>query len=580
MGKIKHLPEQVINQIAAGEVIERPASVVKELVENSLDAGATEVTVELENAGKKLIRIIDNGSGMDEEDLNLSLSRHATSKLGELNDLWELETLGFRGEALASIASVSRFSISSRQESSSHGFERVGSGDVQPVARPVGTTISVEGIFGEIPARRKFLKSDQTELSYIGEIVDRLALSYPSVRFCLKHKGRILKDYLPSTHPLDRVKAVMSRELKEIDESELIPLEANSGDLVLQGILWPSKITKSTSQRILTLVNKRPVRDRLLSHAILQGYQSLIEPRRWPIVVLYVDLDPKLVDVNVHPAKAEVRFVQPGVVHDVVASTVREALSQYRGTTKVTPEDFSQKYAPNVVRQKPNPYIAPSLEKPSSEKSVEPEQILNLFGEEEKEEGTFSQLRIIGQAAKSYIVCEKEGALVIIDQHAAHERVKFEQLREEYTEGNISSQLLLVSEWLGLTESETTALLEHSDQLSKFGLDIEAFGTNSITIKAVPSVLGDQPAKSLVESLLTDLLSVSRTGGLEEQVNRVLATIACHSAIRFNKALTMEEMQELLKQLDKVELISNCPHGRPIVTEIPLKDLAREVHRG
>lgn len=633
MGRINVLKDEVINQIAAGEVIERPASIVKELVENSLDAGATEIRVELEEYGKKLLLVSDNGYGISEDDLVLAPTRHATSKISVAEDLWQLSTLGFRGEALSSIFAVGKCAISSRVASSEVGFEFTSTGEMRPVGMNVGAKVEVRDLFANIPARKKFLKSNQTELGHIREILERMALCNPNVRFTFINDKKTLEDYLPVTHLFDRVTSVMKNEIKEIDTSELIPLEETTQEMALQGVLWPSKITRTSNQKIFLFVNRRPIRDRLLIHAVTSGYQTLLPHGEYPIAVLFLDIDSTLVDVNVHPAKAEVRFVHTGTVHDFVAKNIRTALGKYRGMgfeersspaesaireytfSKIDrtnlPEEqnrhLEQNEGPRQYDFQPSKPLVfheeslvhnsnPTLIRHSEPTFVtlsgakSPQKEILRFTQDDVNNtqannneifkaGSFSRLRLIGQAASSYLLCERVDALVIIDQHAAHERVRFENLRKQFEKGEVESQLLLVSELVELSENEVTRIMENLSTYRKFGWEIESFGQTSIAIKSVPAILGRQPLRSIISATFSELLDISSKSSLEKEIEKVLATVACHSAIRFNQSLTFEEMKNLLRELDNVELISNCPHGRPIVTEIPFKKLSTLFHR-
>ena len=570
--KIIRLPDSWAARIAAGEVVERPASVVKELVENGLDAGAREISVWVEGGGVSLIRVSDDGEGIAPEDLPLAVERHATSKLKDEADLWRISTLGFRGEALPSIASVSRFEIISRARQEGIGCRlRVEGGKARapvPAGHAVGTGVEVRDLFFNTPARRKFLKSPATEMGHICDVVSRAALAYREVHFRLDHGGRLLCDYPPTSEPQERLRQVLGREVGD----GLIPFARSRGEASVGGFLSKAPSSFSTTRYLMTYVNRRFVRDRVLTHAILEGYETLLMKGRYPAVVLYLNLPFKDVDVNVHPAKHEVRFRRQSEIHEAVVEAVREGLRR-----EAKDLSWPATASPNLVRERPAAYSFPpqvSGEAGRSSGATELEQQTGLA-----HKGFFSSLEVLGQMLGCYLVCASSRGLALIDQHAAHERVVFERMRHQLGSGAMEIQNLLVPQIIELPAGEAALLEQRLELLNRVGFGVERFGPNGYAIRTAPALL---PAGDYCEALRRMIAEVAEVGeseevreGLEER----LATIACHSVIRAGRKLEEEEIRALLSELDQIDFATQCPHGRPVLIELTEPQLERMFKR-
>ncbi|TAJ99425.1 DNA mismatch repair endonuclease MutL [bacterium] len=574
--KIIVLPESWVSRIAAGEVVERPASVVKELVENSLDAGAKEISVWVEGSGASLIRVSDDGEGIAAEDLSLALERHSTSKLKNEDDLFRISTLGFRGEALPSIGSVSRLEIVSRTRQQEAGTRlRVEGGKKrEPVAAgcPVGTTVEVRELFFNTPARRKFLKSPATELSHICDVVNRMALAYADVHFRLHHGGKILCDYA-AAKPRDRLQQVLGSDIA----ATLVPFNWGKGKMKISGSLSSAPSSFSNSRYLFTYVNRRFVRDRILTHAILQGYETLLMKGRYPAVVLYFEIPFEEVDVNVHPAKYEVRFRRQAEVHEAVAEAVREALKkEAKGTPYTVPVQHREQRFPGV-QEPPLPYPAPSrqggFQLPRID-SGQPE----APGEENRR-GFFSSLDILGQLLGCYLVCASSRGMALIDQHAAHERVAFEKMRHQLERGEVERQNLLMPQILELPAGEAALFEQRLEILERLGFTVEKFGPNTFAIKTVPALLPPGDYRESIRQMMAELAEIGKSEELRQELEERLATIACHSVIRANRMLEREEIRALLRELDQIDFATQCPHGRPVLLEFTQEQLERMFKR-
>lgn len=599
--KIQILPESLANQIAAGEVVERPASVVKELVENSLDASASEIFVEIEKGGKALVRVTDNGHGMKKDDAFLCLERHATSKVKSAEDLFALHTMGFRGEALPAIASVSRLRLITRSVEDDSGWQIYAEGgtirQADAVGAAPGTVVEVRNLFFNTPGRRKFLRKEDTEFGHIADVISRLALSRPDIHFRLSHNGRNYLEAYRHNRLEERVAALLGRSIT----GDLLPIEADSGNgEMLVGLLGVPGISRSSTGHIYTYVNGRFVRDRVIQHAILEAYRSLLEKRRYPIAVLFIDMPPETVDVNVHPTKHEVRFRNQQQVHDFIVSAIRERLQGHafeatRGesislTTDTQPTELNRVLSPvNPVQRDYRERIQESLaafnEKVSSAPPIAA--VSTVKGEMtvwSKGHGEVLSMldgwRLIGQYLNSYLLCQVNDELVLIDQHAAHERIGFERLRTQLASNGIDSQSLLFPVVLDLDHREAAILSEHLDDFARFGFEVEAFGGRSFTVKSVPALVTDVDAERLVRDLAAELNEIGRSGQLDDEIERVLAVLACHSMVRANQALSPSEMQQLLKDLAEIDFGSCCPHGRPIMHRLPKREIEKFFHRG
>jgi len=605
--RIQILPEVLCNKIAAGEVVERPASAVKELVENSVDAGASKIVVEIEKGGKRLIRVSDNGCGMGRDDLFLSLERHATSKISSDTDLFQLRTLGFRGEALPSIAAVSRMVLRSQTAAEEAGCEiYLESGQVKradAVGMPVGTVVEVRDLFFKLPARKKFLRRDETELGHIGDVLTKLALARPEIGFKLFHHGRSLIDVFPGQSLVERTGALLSRSLL----SDLVPVNRQGPILKIDGLLGTPEVNRATTGSVYTYINGRFIRDRVVQHAVLEGYRHLLPRGRYPVVILFLELDPELVDVNVHPTKHEVRFRQQGEIHDYLVETIRNSL---RGSDWLVKETAGQ---PNVSAAARHPEstlrpwpdakssaaaTASVAESPIGYESAAGPDTGSVAGPDLSAyrpqsvstntdqglfagiRGFFSSLEIIGQYHKSYLLCQDGHDLVIIDQHAAHERIGFERLKSQWGTGRIENQQLLFPALLELSHQEAVQLQQQLNQLDQLGFEIEPFGGNSFAVKAIPQILHDVDAVSLVRDVVAELVVVGKSQLIEDAIDKILILMSCHGMIRANQALTAEEIKALLRDLDAVDFGAQCPHGRPVMHRVTLAETERFFRRG
>ncbi len=574
--KIIRLPESWAARIAAGEVVERPASVVKELVENSLDAGAREISVWIEASGISLIRVGDDGEGISAEDLPLAVERHATSKLKNEEELWRIGTLGFRGEALPSIGSVSKLAIVSRSRGASTGHrlavEGGTRGDPAPAGCSVGTTVEVRDLFYNTPARRKFLKAPATELSRVCDVINHTALAYPQVHFRLYHESKMLCDYPSGAAPQERLEQVFGKEIA----SGMAPFCWVKGRVKLGGFLSKAPASFSTSRYLFTYVNRRFVRDRVLNHGILQGYETLLMKGRYPAAVLYLEIPYEDVDVNVHPAKHEVRFRRQAEVHDAVADGVREALRQ---EAKAPYQPFAASSAESVgeVREAGAAYGFDFLG--GDIPSLVPAEAAPLEDASRLNRGFFSSLEIMGQALGCYLICASPRGLVLIDQHAAHERTAFEKMRRRLAGGELERQELLVPQVLELPVGEAELLEQHLNVLDRFGFGVEKFGRSGYTIRTVPALLPAGDYRDALRRMIAEVAEVGQSEELREGLEDRLATIACHSVIRANRKLEKEEIRALLSDLDRCDFATQCPHGRPVLIEFTEQQLERMFKR-
>lgn len=577
--KIHLLSAEMASRIAAGEVVERPASVVKELIENSLDAGATEIAVEIERSGTALIRVSDNGEGMAAEDLALAVERHATSKIKGDEDLFRLATLGFRGEALPSIGSVSRMEIVSRLPNASCGHRvRVEGGKKEEIieaAASFGTTVEIREIFFNTPARRKFLKSPPTELSHICDVVNRMALAHPGVHFRLQHDGRNVADYVPAKEARDRLRQVFGRDVAK----GLIPFSWSGGELIARGFLSSAPTSFPNARYLHTFVNRRYVRDKVLTHAVLQGYDTLLMKGQYPAVVLLLEVPFADVDVNVHPAKYEVRFRRQADVHEAVATAVRQALQREAKGPLPQFQNFAQA-AFTGVRESASPYASyPAALQDVPTGRVEafpipPQAALLPIGE-----GFFSSMNVLGQILGCYLVCSSSQGLALIDQHAAHERVAFEKLRRDLDNGIAQTQNLLIPQTLELGAGEVALMEKHLPLLERFGYLVESVGPESYAITAVPAFLPEGDYRQALRRMIAELAEVDDSDKVRQHLEERLATIACHSVIRANRQLEMSEMRALLRALDQTEFATQCPHGRPVLLVFSRDELDRMFKR-
>ncbi|HSE90349.1 MAG TPA: DNA mismatch repair endonuclease MutL [Candidatus Binatia bacterium] len=575
--KIHILSDEMASRIAAGEVVERPASVVKELIENSLDAGATEISIFIEKSGTALIRVTDNGEGMGLEDLVLAMERHATSKLSNEEDLSRVATLGFRGEALPSIAAVSRLEIVSRLPLSETGYRiRIEGGKkVAPLVAgsPVGTSVEIRDIFFNTPARRKFLKSPATELSHICDVFNRMALAYPEVHFRLSHESRVIADHAAVSQDTDRLYQVLGREIAK----DLTPFSIAQGGLIVSGYLSAVPASFPSSRYLITFVNRRFVRDKVLTHAVVQGYETLLMKGQYPAAVVFLQVPFADVDVNVHPAKYEVKFRRQSIVHETVAEAIRQKLKQEaKKSSWETLSSASETFAGVMEAQLPYPNRAVEQEKLYAKPDAFP---ISSGGLESIDAGFFSSLNILGQIVGCYLVCSSPHGLALIDQHAAHERVFFEKFRRQLNGGDVQKQSLLMPQTIELTAGESMLLEQKLPVLERFGFLLEPFGPDSYAITAVPALLPEGDYRPIVRQTVAELAEMGNSEKLRQHLEERLATMACHSVIRANRKLEMTEMQALLRELDAIEFATQCPHGRPVLVEFSRDDLEKMFKR-
>jgi DNA mismatch repair protein MutL len=593
--RIHPLEPQLINQIAAGEVVERPASVLKELLENSLDAGSSKIEIDIEEGGQRLIRVRDNGHGIHREDLALALSRHATSKIASLEDLERVVSLGFRGEALPSIASVSRLLVQSRSDDETSGWQVQGDGrertaDPEPVAHLPGTTIEVRDLFHNVPARRKFLRTENTEQKHLEGVVQRIALSRPDIEMVVRRKRKVLYHLHPAqseAQQLDRLKVLLGEPFAQ----QLIGFDHSAAGLRLYG--WIAEPTFSRSQADLQFffVNGRAVRDKLMAHAVRQAYQDVLYHGRYPAFVLYLELDPAVVDVNAHPAKHEVRFRESRLVHDFLFRTVHQVLADLRpavaqsepGPAHPLPasayssgQRHRQSGMPLQVNEQLSHYRRLHGSVPAAATAAVFEQ-----AETQAEQQTVPPLGFaLAQLKGIYILAENEQGLVLVDMHAAHERISYEHLKRSYQEDGIRSQPLLVPLTLAVSRAEADEAEQRQAWFATLGFEIDRHGPEQLLVRQVPALLSDVDIEVLVRDVLSDCHSHGHSRRIEETINELLSTMACHGSVRANRSLTSQEMNALLRDMERTERSGQCNHGRPTWVQIGLQELDALFLRG
>ncbi len=570
MKPIRLLPDHLINKIAAGEVVERPASVVKELVENAIDAGARLITVDLKDAGRQLIRVTDDGTGMRGGDLDMALRRHATSKISDDADLAAIETLGFRGEALPAICGVSRFEILSCARGDTVGTLVRGAGgavaDRLEVEAPVGTSVEIQDLFFNTPARLKFLRSAPAELAFILRLLHGIALSRPDLHFRVLHHGKPVLSAPPSATLRDRVGALLGFETA----AAMLDVGHSQGLVRVTGLAAPPQRARGNRDEITLIVNGRPVKDTALAQGLIEAYRPMLPRHQFPVATILVDLPLPEVDVNVHPTKAWVRFRSPRLVQEAVFRAVQEALRSQR---VVQPQQgLTSKYGgPEMA-----PVLPQSADFPSGLGSNESQGA--LFHEAAASFGPGRFGAVVGQLQETFIVSGSDEEVFFIDQHVAHERVLFEELRRDLAGGPLASQVLLFPQTLELGPGKADLLLEWSGDLEGLGFTLEEFGGRSVLLRAVPALLKSQEPQKLIEGLLDE---VGSPAGAQSAplVERALAFVACRAAIKAHAPLQREEMMRLLSDLSATETPYFCPHGRPIVSRLSLKEIKRELRR-
>jgi len=576
VGLIRTLPEVLVNQIAAGEVVERPAAALKELLENSLDAGAQSIAVELNDGGVRRLRVVDDGAGIERDDLPLAVARFATSKIATLEDLERAATLGFRGEALASIGAVARLAIVSRRAAERHAWRiACNAGEVsavEPAALAAGTAIDVEELYFNTPARRKFLKSEATEFARCEEAFSRIALSRPAVAFSLLHNGRRVA-YLPP----EPVRARAARIAGEDFAAAALEIDAATDRIALDGLVAAPGFTRANRDAQFLFVNGRFVRDRIVAHAIREAYADVLHHDRHPAFVLFLRIDPSLVDVNVHPAKSEVRFRDSGAVHQFVFHVLARALGAKPGDAPAR--------RPEARPTTPATYAQGALG--IAQPATRYEALFNTVVADEQRAAVpaaAGESPMLGYALAQlhgvYVLAQNAAGLVLVDMHAAHERIVYEQLKAALDRAELSSQPLLVPVPMSATPEEVEEAEGSRAALASLGFDVGAAGPRELVIRAVPTLLADLDSQALLRSVLAEMREFGASRVLVERRNELLSTVACHAAVRANRSLTIPEMNALLRRMEETERAGSCNHGRPTWVQFPLADLDRLFMRG
>ncbi|MEO0412870.1 MAG: DNA mismatch repair endonuclease MutL [Pseudomonadota bacterium] len=590
---LRKLPDVLVNQIAAGEVVERPASALKELVENAIDAGATQIDVTLEGGGAKQILVRDNGTGMSADELLLATQRHATSKLPD-DDLVDIRTLGFRGEALPSIASVSRFSIASRKRGED-GFrldiDAGQTGKPSPCAMQPGTQVDVRDLFYSTPARLKFLKTERTEQSAAVDVVRRLAMAHPEIVFIVKTQGRTLfharetqGDLLEQTHA--RLGAILGRDFTD----NAIPIRAEREEMTLTGMIAVPTYNRGTAAYQYLFVNGRSVKDKALLGAVRGAYADFLARDRYPVLALFLAVSPEAVDVNVHPAKAEVRFRDGGHVRGLIVATLRDALSAagHRASTTISqyalgrmePQGPAPQSRLNLSRPAPQTsyaqsYSEPAVAAPDAAYRVQVPAIETRGGDAPHSDADAPLGQARAQLHETYILAQTADGMVLVDQHAAHERLVYERLKSHLASGGVPRQALLMPEIIELPDGSAAALAALATDFAEYGLLLEAFGEDAVLVREVPALLAKADIQSLVRDLADDLNETGSATVLKEQVLEVYATMACHGSVRAGRRLSVEEMNALLRQMEATPHSGQCNHGRPTYVKLALPDIEK-----
>ncbi|TCT09988.1 DNA mismatch repair protein MutL [Tepidamorphus gemmatus] len=587
---VRRLPDAIVDRIAAGEVVERPASVVKELVENAIDAGASRIDVVVEGGGRRLIRVVDDGCGMSPEDLMLAVERHATSKLPD-GDLVDIRTLGFRGEALPSIGAVARLSIVSRSAADPHASRVAVEGGVRsgpmPAALGRGTRVEVADLFYATPARLRFVKSETAEIQAVVDVVRRLALAHPGIGFSLTAGERNVLS-LPPVDGADGLTRRIADVLGDEFRANATPLAAERGGARIEGLAGHPNWTRPTSRHLYLFVNGRPVKDRALIGAVRAGYGDLMARDRWPAAALFLVLDPRDVDVNVHPAKAEVRFRDAGLVRSLVIGALRAALagagpvaaparaavalSSLRGGSVARPAALHGASAHAVSTALAAGFAEPAA---AFDRRAAPaaEALGAAAPAEEAVAHPLGAAR--AQLHETYIVAQTNDGIVIVDQHAAHERLVYERLKRAIAEAGVARQGLLIPEVIDLPPADAARLVERAGELAELGLELEAFGPGAVAVTATPAILGDFDVRGLVADLADDLAEIGASTRLADRLEAIAATMACHGSVRAGRRLKPEEMNALLREMEATPGSGQCNHGRPTFVELKLADIER-----
>jgi DNA mismatch repair protein MutL len=595
--RIGALPSVLVNQIAAGEVVERPASVIKELAENSLDAGASRIEIQVEQGGMKRMLVRDNGGGIHPDDLSLALSRHATSKLQSLEELERIASMGFRGEALPSIASVSRLTLTSTPSGADKGHAVTSDGELKPAAHPRGTTVDVRDLFYNTPARRKFLKTEKTEFGHIEQLVRRLSLARYDVAFTLTHNQRPVLQLNTADNAAGRQQRI-ARVLGQGFVDNSLAFEQQAAGLRLWG--WVGLPTFSRSQADMQhfFVNGRMVRDKLVTHAVRQAYQDVLYHGRQPAYLIYLELDPVMVDVNVHPTKHEVRFREGRLVHDFIFRTLHQVLAETRpreeengslpeaGVTGTGVAAVQQSVAAGApaqsslglgVRERPSAYRAAfAMQRPADRQPVP----MSPPSEQEREAGMPPLGYALGQLHGVYILAQNADGLVVVDMHAAHERITYERMKQALEEERLKSQPLLVPVSVQVSPREAALAEEQKAWFERLGMEIDRIGEGALAVRSMPVYLHGADAERLLRDLLSDFAMVGDSNRISEEINEILSTMACHGSVRANRKLTLEEMNGLLRDMERTERSDQCNHGRPTWMAFSLAEMDKWFKRG
>ena len=593
---IRQLPELLINQIAAGEVVERPSSVVKELVENSLDAGARSIQVLLELGGKRLVRVIDDGSGIPKEELPLALSRHATSKISSLAELEEVASMGFRGEALPSMASVSRMIITSRTSDADHAWQvKAANGEIEtaaPASGAIGTMVELHDLFYNVPARRKFMRTDRTEFAHVDELIKRFTLARPDVGFQLQHNNRIVRRFPPvqsDNEMTGRLSAVLGREFVE----HAVDINEQRGPFALRGWVAEPRYNRSQADRQFFFVNGRVIKDRVVAHAIRQAFRDVLFHGRHPAFVLFLEMPFNGVDVNVHPQKHEVRFRDSRAVHDFIYSTLNHSLAAagvgggalrpgtdvqgpagvasggdwavHQPSMPISVADQVQSYAQLVSQPLAGVGVTAGATMPVTDDST---------GEVPPLGFALAQLHGI------YILAQNQHGLVMVDMHAAHERITYERLKTGLQESGIRSQNLLVPVSVHVSEREADMVEEHAASLESLGIECDRSGPETLVVRKVPTLLQHSDMSRLLQDVLSELASDGKSLKIESEMDEILSTMACHGSVRANRILNIAEMNSLLRDMERTERAAQCNHGRPTWVQLDMQGLDRLFMRG
>jgi DNA mismatch repair protein MutL len=588
------LPDLLVSQIAAGEVIERPASVLKELVENAVDAAAQTVEIRLEAGGIRRIAVIDDGGGIEKHELALALTRHATSKISSLEELESVHSMGFRGEALASIAAVSQLTLISRTKDAEHAWcLEPGMLEATAASGALGTTVEVKYLFDRVPARRKFLRAEATEFGHCIDAIERIALAFPEVGFRVFHNDRAVRQWLP-TSALKRISDVLGAEFNEHG----IEVNAQGGLISLMGIVTRPTAARARADRQFLFVNGRHVRDRTVSHAIRSAYADVLHGDRQPAFVLFLQVDPAAVDVNVHPAKHEVRFRDSGAVHRFVQQTVTQALAGVAGAQSVSAAEIDTSYDARPATDStfvPTAFAVPNssatswqattqrafqLREAGQANSTSPQAWQTLYAPLDEPAPDWPLGRALAQVHGIYILAQTKSGLALIDMHAAHERVVYEQLKKALDTQTLPQQSLLVPVVFRVTEKELALAQEYGREIETLGFEMAAMGPQTMALRAVPAMLARGDLEALARGVLRDLEQIGASQLLTEQRNTLLATMACHGAVRANRQLTLEEMNALLRQMELTERADQCNHGRPTWVHWNVSDLDKLFLRG